>query len=746
MATYNTAFGALPSYKDLIGQQPGQYMQQQPQQLQFDSDGGRPQNQQFPVQQQQQQQQQQPQQTFAQMQQQGMARPAPPPPQPDQYTSYGGSQQAAQTREALLAQIQQQLAQPTRFDTDMFNQIRQSQAANLQSEFQGQQQFLNEEMARRGISASSIASGRFGDLLGQQARALSDLDSRLLQFAAETQAQDRLASLRGGMDFAELASSQDLSEFEANRVGQAQRFQEELQSARFGEEMRQFDVQQALAELLGVGGLGLQTEQVRGDLNLRARQLQQDAFAQGRSLDLQEARDMAQREQFNLSMATQKEQFQQEIEFRSRQLQQEAALQGRSLDLQQARDIAQREQFDKNLSAQREQFYATLGQNESQFARTMDEQRELRLQNLGISMSQLEQEALRIQQGDRSLSLQEARDEAEVKYRLERLQQDANQFGEQLSYQKARDEAEFELSYAKLAEETAYRMQQFGISQQQLSLEARKIENQADQFNKQLSAEQIFRTAEINLRTQQIMMEYERSGQQIDLAYARIQAEKDIEGARLTFSREELAQRQGQFDRTMQETVLERELRERLGMRGLDIQEMMADRNWLLELLKLLGQGGGGETGTTNPPISNPPGGDPPPPPIGDPEPPGPIDGPDGPKPRDLPEDEEDDPYVPEIPDVFDKPTPPPEDDGPPPDDRDPPKEDGPPDPKDRDEEKNQPKPEVPEGPATWGNTDPETGKAWEEGRILTDATGRPWIRRGGLWEIYDPRQEQRER
>ena len=250
-------------------------------------------------------------QTFSQMQQAGQARPAPPtaapapsqaaPPPPVQpVQQYGGSQQAMQARSQMLQNVQQQLNQPTRFDTDAFMKIRQAQAAQLQQDYGGQQQQLNEEMARRGLSASSIGAGRFGDLAGQQARALSSLDAQLLQQAAQTQSQDRLAALQAGGAFADLAGSQDLAQFEANRVGQATQFEQGLRGAQFGEDQRQFDIESRLREQLGLGNLGLQQD----ELAFRDRELQvrsEDTAAERKLRDTMQTRELTAQEEQQLA-------------------------------------------------------------------------------------------------------------------------------------------------------------------------------------------------------------------------------------------------------------------------------------------------------------------------------------------------------------------------------------------------------------------------------------------------------------
>jgi len=264
MATFNTAFGSLPGYKEMMGTtnstaggDPTVY-------------GGKAQAQRTT---------QQPAQTFAKMQEQGLARPAAPTsPTATAFGQYGGSQQGQQLR----GQLQQRLTEfgqaPSRYDTESFKQIRGAQAANLQSEYSAQQKALNEDLARRGLSASSIGGGRMGDLAGQQARALSSLDAQLLQQAADTQAQDRAQLMQSGQGLAELAGSQDLAQFEANRAAQAGTFENQLRSAQFKQQQFEQGGQEAF-----------QSAQAEEAASQAARQFDLAALGQtgGLSLDLQ---------------------------------------------------------------------------------------------------------------------------------------------------------------------------------------------------------------------------------------------------------------------------------------------------------------------------------------------------------------------------------------------------------------------------------------------------------------------------
>jgi hypothetical protein len=80
--------------------------------------------------------------------------------------------------------------------------MRRAALANLEAQFGAQRQSLEDEMARRGLAASSISAGRFGDLAGQQARALATTEADLLaQDQARRNSQNelllRLATLFG---------------------------------------------------------------------------------------------------------------------------------------------------------------------------------------------------------------------------------------------------------------------------------------------------------------------------------------------------------------------------------------------------------------------------------------------------------------------------------------------------------------------------------------------------------------------
>lgn len=251
MATYNTALGVLPSPSTQLfggnaggqagtqgqGQQAPQPRQQQPAQ------GGT--------------------QTFAQMQQQGQARPAPqafsftPNIAPANNDMLGRQFQQSEASQQLLGQLMGRLnsmqqAQSV-YDDPAFVQRRQAAMANLQAERQASESSLNEEMARRGLAASSIASGRMGDIAGQFARAQGSLEADLLKEA--------------------MAQEQQRQQFLTQQLGQTL-------GTVGGQELQAFQA-------------NVQSAQAERDIALRTAQLQMEAEIQGVTLSLTQARDIA---------------------------------------------------------------------------------------------------------------------------------------------------------------------------------------------------------------------------------------------------------------------------------------------------------------------------------------------------------------------------------------------------------------------------------------------------------------------
>jgi hypothetical protein len=142
---------------------------------------------------------------------------------------------------------------PTKIQGQSYEALRAARQAELGAKYGAERSKLEEELAARGLSASTIGGGRYGDLAGQQARALGTLDAELLGQQAEAESRDRAQYLNTMQQFAQTTGTQDIGTFEAN----------------------------------------VKSKEVTATINLRAAELQQRAALEGRSLDLQQARDQA---------------------------------------------------------------------------------------------------------------------------------------------------------------------------------------------------------------------------------------------------------------------------------------------------------------------------------------------------------------------------------------------------------------------------------------------------------------------
>lgn len=167
--------------------------------------------------------------------------PPAPPPAPAQYRTDPMTQQAMSQLQQL---VQQSMMSPSRYDDATYKSIEDASMAGLEADFARQRNQLDTEMARRGLYDSTIAAQGYQDLGGQQARAQADLKARLLQDAAATQSQDRVAAAGMGGQLANLASQLGLSEFGANEG-----------TRQFERQAGQTDLARQLQEMLGTSEL-----------------------------------------------------------------------------------------------------------------------------------------------------------------------------------------------------------------------------------------------------------------------------------------------------------------------------------------------------------------------------------------------------------------------------------------------------------------------------------------------------------
>lgn len=579
MATFNTAFGSLPGYKEMMGTTNSTAGGEEKPPTVY---GGQAQAQ---------RKTQQPAQTFAQMQAQGQARPAAPAaPTPTAFGQYGGSQQGQQLRSQLQQRLTEFGQAPSRYDTESFKQIRGAQAANLQAEYQGQKKALDEDLAGRGLYASSIGGGRMGDLAGQQARATASLDAQLLQQAADTQAQDRAQFMQSGQGLAELAGSQDLQQFEANRVAQAATFENQLRAAQFGqqqfeqagqeafqgaqseeaasqaarqfdlsavgqtgglsldlqrllgsqeteragltgqlggqqtlagqqqsEQRRQFDLQQRLQEQLGLGGLGVQQQEV----GIKQQALQQqatDAAAERTLRESLQTRELTAAERQQLTDITSRKELQtQQI---GAQQAESAAERDIRLRLQSGQITAEQAQQERQLASAATLQSQQLMQQAQQFGLSLNETQADRLQKYGLSVQELGLRSQQIQQEGtlqgRQISIQEAQNTAQNQIEREKIGQQAQQFG------------------LSLNEQQTQRVQQYGISLQELANATFKAQQDASLQGRQLNIAEAQNLAQNKL-------EADKTAAQKTIAEAENVAQAERLSAQIGASKEEQA-------------------------------------------------------------------------------------------------------------------------------------------------------------------------------------------------------------
>ena len=172
--------------------------------------------------------------------------------------SAGVTDLQTQIRE-VLAQMQ---AAPSPFESEAYKAQLAAAEAELGAQYGAQRSALEEQLARQGLSASTFGAGRYGDLAGQQARALAGMRADLLKEAANQQAERQQVLLQGMTALSGQMSQQELQKYQAD----------------------------------------INLYQTSGQLELDSRRLQQDAALRGVELSLQEARDLALRDYQNKSL------------------------------------------------------------------------------------------------------------------------------------------------------------------------------------------------------------------------------------------------------------------------------------------------------------------------------------------------------------------------------------------------------------------------------------------------------------
>jgi len=146
---------------------------------------------------------------------------------------------------------------------------RTARRADIEEQFGAQRSALEEELARRGLYASSIGGGRFGDLSGQQARAVAGMEAEILNRQAEL-AAEREKTLMAGLQ--SVFGTQAEVEYRAQQLQQEERLRGralDIESARDIVRAQIDREELALRRELGVDEMDLRRELGMADIDLR---------------------------------------------------------------------------------------------------------------------------------------------------------------------------------------------------------------------------------------------------------------------------------------------------------------------------------------------------------------------------------------------------------------------------------------------------------------------------------------------
>lgn len=140
--------------------------------------------------------------TFTQLQQAGQPRPAPPPTMAmPTFGAAPSTMQPTALQPQIMQSLQSLMAKPSSYDTEAMRKEYNAGARTIDDEFATNQRLATEEMARRGLSDSSIRGGRMADLNVGKRSAQVELQDRLQTKLADRQSEDLRSALSLAMGY-----------------------------------------------------------------------------------------------------------------------------------------------------------------------------------------------------------------------------------------------------------------------------------------------------------------------------------------------------------------------------------------------------------------------------------------------------------------------------------------------------------------------------------------------------------------
>lgn len=383
------------------------------------------------------------------------APPPPPPPAPDDMG----------LDDDIMGYAKDWLGQPNRYLSDLATATREAGERRLSQEEDESLRRIQEWAAERGLVGSSYEGDQLVQAEDRRLSRAAEQERDLLEMLTAYESMDKTAAGQFALQAAERGDTAGL-----------ERYLAELEGYRVGE--------------------GVQSQ--RDDIALRRDALMQEAELEGRKLTMEEAETYA-RIDHNISLleearAQRLQDYglaQDELDLRAEEIRTSAAAENRRISLAESQHQAEVEfraeqirQGDESLSIE-----AARNQAEQEIAYAeIEERRSQRLQNLGLAKDELELRAEEIRlnaqlRGD-EISLQRARDEAEIAYRAEQVRiQDKS-----LSLEEARNVAESEFRMSQLVQqreiEEARMAQQAQQFADELGITRLEMEQRMDMFSK----------------------------------------------------------------------------------------------------------------------------------------------------------------------------------------------------------------------------------------------------------------------
>jgi hypothetical protein len=138
------------------------------------------------------------------------------------------------------------------YGLDQVAQIRAANDADTNAQFAAEQKQLDEGLAARGLGASSIGQGYYGDLAGQQARAIASANAGLTANAAQLGQAGTIAAQNAGTNASATQNNSQLNWLNSLMGYGQQGFNNDL-ATNAANQTAQNNYQNYILQLLGLG-------------------------------------------------------------------------------------------------------------------------------------------------------------------------------------------------------------------------------------------------------------------------------------------------------------------------------------------------------------------------------------------------------------------------------------------------------------------------------------------------------------